>query len=191
MPPRGLVVACVQHGWPGLQTGSRYQQDCTDCHQENARPVGSEPQESHAAPWRLQSVANRPGGIWATQRSPPNGSACHVQDSAENEQRAKHHQEHSRLSIHRCHAQQNLDSSARWCDSFRPRSAFAGFPSGRLTSSDQGTCVLSHHDPGAAPKRPHRPRRRRERCEKGKPRMAGSVAVSTSASSQRRPTEQN
>ena len=114
-----LVIAYLQHGWPGLETGPRYQQNCTDCHKENARPVRFEPQESHAAPWRLQSVANRPGGIWATQRSLPNSSACHVQDSAENEQRAKHHQEHSRPSIHRRHAQQNLDSSARRCDSFR------------------------------------------------------------------------
>ena len=92
----------VQHGWPRLETGPRHQQNCTDCHKENARPVRSEPQESHAAPWRLQSVTNRPGRIWATKRSPPNSSACHVQDSAENEQRAKQHQEHSRLSIHRC-----------------------------------------------------------------------------------------
>jgi hypothetical protein len=45
----------------------------------------------------------------ATKRSPPNSSACHVQDSAENEQRAKPHQEHSRLSIHRRPA--HLDSS--------------------------------------------------------------------------------
>jgi hypothetical protein len=43
----------------------------------------------------------------------PNSSARHIQDSAENEQRAKPHQEHSRLSIHRCHAQQNGDSSRR------------------------------------------------------------------------------
>jgi hypothetical protein len=32
----------------------------TDCHKENTQPVRSEPQESHAAPWRLQTVANRP-----------------------------------------------------------------------------------------------------------------------------------
>lgn len=93
-----------------LETGPRHQQNCTDCHKENARPVRSEPQESHATPSRLQSVANRPGGIRAAKRSPPNSSACHVQDSAEKEQRAKPHQEHSRLSIHRCHAQQNRDS---------------------------------------------------------------------------------
>jgi hypothetical protein len=82
-----------------LETGPRHQQNCTDCHKENARPVRSEPQESHAAPWRLQSVANRPGGIRAAKRSAPNSSACHVQGSAENEQRAKSYQEHSRLSI--------------------------------------------------------------------------------------------
>jgi hypothetical protein len=100
-----------------LETGPRHQQNCTDCHKENARPVRSEPQESHAAPWRLQSVANRPGGIRTAKRSPPNSSAHHVQDSAENEQRAKPYQEHSRLSIHRRHAQQNLDS--RQCTQIR------------------------------------------------------------------------
>jgi hypothetical protein len=77
-----------------LETSARHQQHCTDCHQENARPVCSEPQEPHAAPWRLQSVASRPA-----KGSPPKSSACHVQDAAENEQRAKSHQEHSRLSI--------------------------------------------------------------------------------------------
>ena len=56
---------------------------------------------------RPQSTANRPpGGIRATKRSPPNGSPCRVQDSAENEQRAKPDQEHSRISIHRCRAQE-------------------------------------------------------------------------------------
>ncbi len=95
----------LPRGWPTLETGPRHQQNCTDCHKENARPVRSEPQKSHATPWRLQSVANRPGGNRATKRSPPNSSARQVQDSAENEQRAKSHQEHSRLSIHRCHAQ--------------------------------------------------------------------------------------
>src|SRR5260221_3115517 len=39
----------------------------------------------------------RPGGTRAAERSPPNSRACHVQDAAENEQRAKPHQEHSRL----------------------------------------------------------------------------------------------
>src|SRR6266850_2214829 len=102
------VIPSAAGGWPRLETGPRHQQNCTDCHKENARPVRSEPQESHAAPWRLQSVANRPGGIRATKRSPPNSSACHVQESAENEQRAKPHQEHSRLSIHRCDVQQGF-----------------------------------------------------------------------------------
>src|ERR1700675_5021435 len=112
-----LFLAYIRTGDRGLETGPRHQQNCTDCHKENARPVRSEPQESHAAPWRLQSVANPPGGIRAAKRSPPNSSAHHVQDSAENEQRAKPYQEHSRLSIHRCHAQQNLDS--RQCTQIR------------------------------------------------------------------------
>src|SRR6202051_687633 len=47
------------------------------------------------APWRLQSVANRPGGIRAAKGTPPNSSARHVQDTAEKEQRAKPYQEHS------------------------------------------------------------------------------------------------
>ena len=113
MSRRGAVHCLHTYRWPRLEAGPRHQQNCTDCHKDNAGPVRSEPQESHAAPWRLQSVANRPGGIWATQRSPPNSSACHVQESAENEQRAKPDQEHSRLSIHRCRAQQNRDSSRR------------------------------------------------------------------------------
>ncbi len=54
-PPHALHT----HGWPRLETGPRHQQNCTDCHQQNAGPVRFEPQESHAAPWRLQSVANR------------------------------------------------------------------------------------------------------------------------------------
>jgi hypothetical protein len=65
----------------------------TDCHKENAWPVRSEPQESHAAPWRLQTVANRP------------------EDSAENEQRAKPDQEHSgplNLSLSRRGAERRL-----------------------------------------------------------------------------------
>src|SRR6266571_5065479 len=98
-------------GWLRLETSPRHQQNGADCHKENARPVRSEPQESHAAPWRLQSVANRAGGFRATKRSPPNSTACQVQESAENEQRAESHQEHSRLSIHRCPAQHNGDST--------------------------------------------------------------------------------
>src|ERR1700704_7111665 len=110
-----------------LEPGPGHQQNRTDCHKENAGPVRSEPQESHAALWRLQSAANRPGGIRAAKRSPPNSSAWHVQDSAENEQRAKPHQEHSRLSVHRCRAQQDLDSIATWCDSFRaPKGVWGG-----------------------------------------------------------------
>jgi hypothetical protein len=89
MSRRGAVHCLHTYRWPRLETGPRHQQNCADCHKENARLVRSEPQESHAAPWRLQSVSNRPRGIRAAKRSPPNSSACHVQDSAENEQRAK------------------------------------------------------------------------------------------------------
>jgi hypothetical protein len=111
---RRRAVHCLHTcRWPTLETGPRYQQNCADCHKENAWPVRSEPQESHAAPWRLQSVANRPVGIRAAKGSPPNSSARHVQDSAKNEQRAKPNQEHSRLSIHLCHPQQNRDSRGR------------------------------------------------------------------------------
>lgn len=84
-------------GWSRLETGSRYQQNCTECHKAKARPVRSEPQESQAAPWRLQSIASGPRGIPSTKRSPPNSGACHVQDSTDDEERAKSHQEHSRL----------------------------------------------------------------------------------------------
>jgi len=90
------------HTWLGrsrLETGPRYQQNCTECHKEKARPIRSEPEESQAAPWRLQSIASGPGGIPATERPPPNSGACHVQDSADNEERAKSHQEHSRLLL--------------------------------------------------------------------------------------------
>ena len=80
-----------------LETGPQRQQNRTDCHKENARPVRFEPQESHAAPSRLQSAAYWPAGIRAAKRSPPNSSAHHVQDTAENEQRAEPDQEHSRL----------------------------------------------------------------------------------------------
>jgi hypothetical protein len=83
-------------GAPRLETSPRHH--CNNCHKENARPVRSEPQESHAAPWRLQSVANRPAGIRAAKGFPPNSTARHVQDSAENEQRAKPDQEHSPLN---------------------------------------------------------------------------------------------
>src|SRR6266481_3213721 len=91
-------------GWPvdargmgrrvTLKDDPRQQQNCTDRHKENAGPVRFEPQESHAAPSRLQSAANRPAGIRAAKRSPPNNSAHHIQDAAENEQRAKPDQEH-------------------------------------------------------------------------------------------------
>ena len=92
-PPPGEL----QLGWSRLETGPRYQQNCTECHKEKARPIRSEPQESQAAPWRLQSIASGPRGIPSTKRSPPNSGACHVQDSADDEERAKSHQEHSRL----------------------------------------------------------------------------------------------
>src|SRR6266480_1351175 len=111
IPRPAPFTAYMQPGWLRLETGSGHQQNGADCHQENARPVRSESQESHAAPWRLQSVANRAGGFRATKRSPPNSTACQVQESAENEQRAESHQEHSRLSIHRCPAQDNGDST--------------------------------------------------------------------------------
>jgi hypothetical protein len=100
-------------GWSRLETGPRYQQNCTECHKEKARPIRSEPQESQAAPWRLQSIASGPGGIPATKRSPPNSGAYHVQESANNEERAKSHQEHSRLSICRCPAQYNRAQASR------------------------------------------------------------------------------
>ena len=90
-------IAHTWLGWSRLETGPRYQQNGTECHKEKARPIRSEPQESQAAPWRLQSITSRPGGIPATKRSPPNSGACHVQDSADSEERAKSHQEHSRL----------------------------------------------------------------------------------------------
>jgi hypothetical protein len=86
MSRRGAVHCLHTYRWPRLETGPRHQQNCADCHKENARPVRSEPQESHAAPWRLQSVSNRPRGIRAAKRSPPNSGARHVQDSAENHQ---------------------------------------------------------------------------------------------------------
>jgi hypothetical protein len=100
-------------GWSRLETGPRYQQNCTECHKEKARPIRSEPQESQAAPWRLQSIASGPGGIPATKRSPPNSGAYHVQESANNEERAKSHQEHSRLSICRCPAQSGSSIQAQ------------------------------------------------------------------------------
>src|SRR6266702_1905383 len=85
-------IEMAQAGWLRLEADPRHQQEGTDCHKENARPVRPDPQESHAAPCRLQSIASRP-----TKRSPPNSSAYHVQDSAKNEQSAKSHQHHSRL----------------------------------------------------------------------------------------------
>jgi hypothetical protein len=66
-----LSTAVVIRTGGRLETGPRHQQNYTDCHKENARPVRSEPQESHAAPWRLQSVANRPGGFRAAKLSDP------------------------------------------------------------------------------------------------------------------------
>src|SRR5437870_9621338 len=94
-----VAPATGTDGWSRLETGPRYQQNCTECHKEKARPIRSEPQESQAAPWRLQSIARGSGGIPATKRSPPNSVACHVQESADNEERAKSRQEHSRLPI--------------------------------------------------------------------------------------------
>src|SRR6185436_12160586 len=98
--PRQPGRRSIAHIWLGgsrLEIGPRYQQKRTERHKEKARPIRSEPQESQAAPWRLQSIASGPGGIPATERPPPNSGACHVQDSADNEERAKSHQEHSRL----------------------------------------------------------------------------------------------
>jgi hypothetical protein len=106
-------IAHTWLGWSRLETGPRYQQNGTECHKEKARPIRSEPQESQAAPWRLQSIASGPGGIPATKRSPPNSGACHVQESADNEERAKSHQEHSRLSICRCPARYNRTQASR------------------------------------------------------------------------------
>jgi hypothetical protein len=106
-------IAHTWLGWLRLETGPRYQQNCTERHKGKARPIRSEPQESQAAPWRLQSIASGPGGIPATKRSPPNSCACQIQDSADNEERAKSHQEHSRLSICRCPAQYNRTQASR------------------------------------------------------------------------------
>src|SRR5260370_12397345 len=113
------AVHCLHtRGWLRLETGPRPQQNCADCHKKNARPVRSDPQESQAAPWRLQGAANRLGGIPAAKRSPPNSSAYHVQESAENEQRAEPRQEHSRLLNSSLPRTPNQDSSAKWCNSF-------------------------------------------------------------------------
>jgi hypothetical protein len=122
-----------------LETGPRHQQNCTECHKEKARPVRSEPQESQAAPWRLQSAANRPGGTRAAKRSPPNSRACHVQDSAENEQRAKPHQEHSRLLNSSLPRTTELESIAGRADSFRKlvSRTFSGTARGDLSISCQ------------------------------------------------------
>ena len=111
---RPLPANCFHKlGWSRLETGPRYQQNCTECHQEKARPIRSDPQELQAAPWRLQRIASGPRGIPATKRPPPNSGARHVQNSADNEERAKSHQEHSRLSICRCPAQYNPIQTSR------------------------------------------------------------------------------
>src|ERR1700676_2756365 len=73
----GLTVLLTGKTKPS-ETDPRHQQNCTDCHKENARPVRSEPQESHAAPWRLQGVARRPGGIPAAKTSSRNRGARHL-----------------------------------------------------------------------------------------------------------------
>src|SRR3981081_953798 len=44
-----LFIAYIRTVDRGLETGPRHQQNCTDCHKENARPVRSEPQESHTS----------------------------------------------------------------------------------------------------------------------------------------------
>jgi hypothetical protein len=108
-----------------LDNGPQRQQNCTDCHKENARPVRFEPQEPHAAPSRLQSAANRPGGIRAAKRSPPNSRACHVQDTAENEQRAKPDQEHF------SHLNSSLPRTTE--PGFKPEPADSFQPSYRMT----------------------------------------------------------
>jgi hypothetical protein len=111
---RPLPANCfVWLGWSRLEAGPRDQQNCTERHKDKARPIRAEPQESQAAPWRLQRIPSGPGGIPATKRPPPNSGACHVQDSADNEERAKSHQEHSRLSICRCPAQYNRTQASR------------------------------------------------------------------------------
>jgi hypothetical protein len=86
-----------------LKDYPRQQQNCTGRYEEKARPVCSEPQESHAAPSRLQSAAYRPAGIRAAKRSAPDNRAYHVEDSTENEQRAEQNDHHSRLPVARCH----------------------------------------------------------------------------------------
>jgi hypothetical protein len=126
---------------PRLETGPHHQQSCTERHQEKARPVRSEPQESQAAPSRLQSAANRPGGIRATERSPPNSRARHVQDAAENEQRAKPHQKRSRLrssvasSFRRRQCWAFSVVWAMWCDQFEILGGFGPSSSIRLAAS--------------------------------------------------------
>jgi hypothetical protein len=95
--PRGPIGSTYARA-PRLETSPRHQQNCTNCHKENARPVRSEPQESHVAPWRLQSVANRPvGGIRAAKRSPPIAVRA-IYKTPPRTSGAKPDQEHSGLS---------------------------------------------------------------------------------------------
>jgi hypothetical protein len=95
MQRRGAVHCLHTHRWPRLETGPQHQ--LPRC--QRRMPGQFVPQKSHAAPWRLRASRRlrNPG---------QNSSACHVQESAENAQRAKPHQEHSCLSINRCHPQQ-------------------------------------------------------------------------------------
>jgi hypothetical protein len=75
----------------------------------------------------------------AAKRSPPNSSACHIQDSAENEQRAQARSgTFSPLSIHRCHAQQNLGFKPTAAESFRRLEPSS--PSGFLIVRPELTC---------------------------------------------------
>src|SRR5260370_25655769 len=92
------AVHCLHtRGWLRLETGPRHQQNCADCHKKNARPVRSDPQESQAAPWRLQGAANRLGGIPAAKLSPPNSSTDQELETVENAQRAEPRQQQSGL----------------------------------------------------------------------------------------------
>ncbi len=73
MSRRGAVHCLHAYRVAGLETDPRHQQNYTDCHKENARPVRSEPQESHAAPWRLQDAWRAPKRI--LDAHPPDQSA--------------------------------------------------------------------------------------------------------------------
>src|ERR1700726_1155962 len=59
MSRRGAVHCLLTYRWPRLETGPRHQQNCADCHKENARPVRSEPK--NRTPRRGGSRVSRTG----------------------------------------------------------------------------------------------------------------------------------